>query len=151
MNTNKIAPVAAKNEKVVDPVKKQKQEQRKAARKFLRSQISNDKLPEDVRKAIALAIGSGSGGGSAGYPVLDKIRELFANSKDGRVNVLDVFKATKMGIGEMRKRVRQLIRDVAPADRLWIDYDDVKEEWVLQGKGEKAPANWKGYKLPVKE
>ena len=56
-----------------------------------------------------------------------------------------------MGRNEMRKRTRSLIRDVAPEDRMWITFDEKTESWVLKGKGEKAPADWDGFKLVEKK
>lgn len=133
--------------------------QRKAAKSFLRGLI-NKKLPADataaaelykqIMQAVTVCIGTGMGGGgnTGNGGILGKLREIF--SKQAVVDELELFRLTRMGRAEMRKRTRSLIRDVAPEDRMWIAFDEKTESWVLKGTGEKAPKDWDGFRLVEK-
>ena len=133
--------------KPVNETRQRKNAERKVAKTFLRSKLNDEKLPEDVRKALKIVIGTGERAvGQKGSPLMDKIRELFAKSKS--VDELTLFKETKMGRGEMRKRCRLFIKDCEPAERLWIAFNEEKETWDLKGTGEAMPKGWTGY-IPV--
>lgn len=134
----------------------QRNAQRKAAKSFLRNNL-NTPLPADAKyaaelyeqimQAVAVCIGTGMGGGgrnTGNGGILGKLREIF--SKKPIVDELELFKLTRMGRAEMRKRCRALIRDVAPEERMWISFDEKTESWVLKGTGEKAPTGWEGFK-----
>lgn len=133
-----------------------KKNAKKVARKVLVSFVNSAdlkgfSLPEDIIAALkATFTASTRGGGSSGGTSLaDKLFAAFHGLEIGAgLDELEIFKQFKIGRGEMRKKVRSMIRDAAPEMRLWIVFDEAKELWVLQGRGAKAPAGWKGY-LPV--
>lgn len=156
---------AAQKDAATEPVKESLQgskaakkaarnDARKAARKVLSSWTRSPKLaelslPGDFVEAMKALFGAAARGGASGGGVADKIVDFFAKIEiGGGIDEMEIFRVFKIGRGEMRKKVRELIRDGAPADRIWIAFDEVKEEWVLMGRGPKAPAGWKGY-LPT--
>lgn len=102
------------------------------------------KLPKDVQEAITRVIGKvGGGAGGMQSIVLTKLAPLFKKVGDA-VGELDIFKATKMGRGEIRKNVRETLKKADPADRIWFEFDKDKEAWVFIGKGEAQPKAWRG-------
>ena len=137
----------------VNDTKAERNAQRKAAKGFLRSKL-NTQLPDDVQEAkrlfaqvmqaVALCIGTGQARPRGTTGILANLREIF--SAKPIVDELELFKLTRMGRAEMRKRCRALIRDAEPAERMWIAFDEKSESWVLKGTGEKAPTGWEGFK-----
>lgn len=100
------------------------------------------KLPEDVQQAIERVGGKTST--RAATPVFrDKLATLFPNVGDA-VSELDLFKDTKMGRGEMRKRVRETLKKSAPEGRYWVEFAEATEEWVLLHVGPEQPEGWLG-------
>lgn len=137
----------------VNDTKAERNAERKAAKGFLRSKL-NTQLPADATKAaelykqimqaVAICIGTGQARPRGTTGILANLREIF--SKQAVVDELELFRLTRMGRAEMRKRCRALIRDVAPEERMWIAFDEKSESWVLKGTGEKAPTGWEGFK-----
>lgn len=135
-----------------------KKAERQAAKKFLRKYL-NGKLPADlntpeaieaffkqIMTAVEICIGTGvPGGRDPKNSTLGKLQTLFS-ARDA-IDELDLFKVTRMGRAEMRKRSKELIRDVEPEDRIWVAFDTATESWVVMGRGEEAPEGWNGYKL----
>lgn len=133
-----------------------KKAERQAAKKFLRKHL-NGKIPADVNNpesieaffkqimaAVGICIGTGvPGGRDPKNSVLGKLQSLF--SEHDTVDELDLFKVTRMGRAEMRKRSKELIRDVAPENRIWVAFDGASEAWVVEGRGEAMPEGWTGY------
>jgi len=61
----------------------------------------------------------------------------------------ELFKATKMGRGEMQKKVLYAMRKVAtPGETMWIRFDKKKEAWILDAIGADMPGNWTEKMLP---
>lgn len=100
-------------------------------------------LPPDVQDAIVrLAPEAKKGGGGAKTAITDVFSKLFPKV-GATVGELDLFKETKWGPSEMRKRVRAALKKAKPEDRKWISYDEDKETWTLVGVGAEAPKAWK--------
>lgn len=103
------------------------------------------KLPKDVQDAIVRVIGKtgGKGGGGIQSIVVSKLRPLFKKVGDS-VGELDIFKATKMGRGEIRKKVREHLKKADEADRIWLEFNEKDEAWTLLAIGGGQPKGWKG-------
>ncbi len=67
----------------------------------------------------------------------------------GSIDELDCFKLFKMGRGDCRKATRHAVKALAPAERLYIMFDESAGVYTLEGQGENPPRNYPGY-LPQK-
>lgn len=102
------------------------------------------KLPKAIQEALKRICGKVRVGGVGGAsPIADKVAELF-KTVGTPVSELDLFKATKMGRGEMRKRVREALKGSVPAERRWIEFDEDSESWTLLSVGAIQPKGFKG-------
>ena len=104
-------------------------------------------LPEDIQAAITtIAVKRTGGGGSGGARknvFMDNVRSFLTDIGDA-VDELEMFKATKMGRGEIRAKIRENLKSCDAANRMWVELDDEAEEWVLIGLGEDKPEGWLG-------
>jgi len=136
--------------------KKKNEKEVKAAKAIVNSFATSDdaaKLPKEVVYAmlrLAPTKSTRTGGGSVKNPFMDNMRTLFPK-KGTAVTEIDVFMATKMGRGEMRAKVRQNLKNGAPESRMWIEFDEAKESWVLLAVGEKQPKGWLGQAIDTTE
>lgn len=127
--------------------KKVKQrEELKAAKKllndFTKTAVFND-LPADVKAALTLlAPEPRSTAFGPASPVADMFDKLFGKVGDS-IGELALFKETKWGPSEMRKRVRNALKKAKPENRKWITFNHETEVWTLVGIGPEAPADWK--------
>ena len=127
--------------------KKVKQrEELKTAKKllndFTKTAVFND-LPTDVKDALTLlAPDPRSTAFGPASPVADMFDKLFGKVGDS-IGELALFKETKWGPSEMRKRVRNALKKAKPENRKWITFNPETEVWTLVGIGPEAPANWK--------
>lgn len=127
-------------------------EAKKIVIEFLYANDGNDakSLPERVRKALEVLVPnkaqkkSGATSRGAKASLLDQLSEMFLSAKDGKVSLMDIFKRFRMGEGEMRIRIRNLIYDRKPEDRLWVSYNADSETYTLEGTGPTAPKGWTG-------
>lgn len=153
------APITPEVAEAVAAVNLSKKELRNAARKtakaILASWVASPKLaelalPEDFAAALNTMYGKavrvkGEKTGKT-LSLTDKLYAAFCGFANGDgMDELELFKQFKIGRGEMRKKVRSLIRDCASADRIYIAFDEAKESWIVQGRGATPPAGWKGY------
>jgi hypothetical protein len=83
--------------------------------------------------------------GDALYTVLSK---MIATKKN--VNEDELFKTFRIGRREAASLLKTALRKAAPAERIWIKFDDEKGVYSHVGMGEKAPAGYDGY-IPVEE
>ncbi len=105
-------------------------------------------LDQGVKDAIErLAKKASNGNGGAGTSVLAQFTQLFPAV--GHVyDEFDLFKQTKLGRSEMRKKVHYALKKCDVADRMWIRFDEPAEAWVLDAVGPTAPENWTENDLP---
>ena len=105
------------------------------------------KLPKDVQEAITRVIGKAAFGGggtrASGPTFVDTLIEKFADVGTA-ISELDIFKETKMGRSEFRKRVREALKKAVPAARRWIEFNEDTESWVLLAVGADQPKAFKG-------
>lgn len=125
-------------------LKNQKEmKQAKATVKKFTESDEGKKLPKDVLAAITRICGKTRAAGTAQDSIVGKLRTLFKKVGD-KVNELEIFKATKMGRGEIRKKVREALKKSEVADRFWLEFDEKSESWVLLQNGGKQPKGWMG-------
>lgn len=112
-------------------------------------------LPEEVKEAIrTIAVkrvggfAGGSGGGGARNIFMDTISE-YLGKKGDMVDELTLFKALKMGRGEIRAKIRENLKKAEPESRMWVVLDETAEAWKLIGIGAKQPKAWTG--APIDE
>jgi hypothetical protein len=110
-----------------------------------------DKKYIDALKVIRPSLYGGSPRAASGprgdalYLVLSK---MIATKKN--VQEDELFKAFRIGRREAQALLKTALRKAAPAERVWINFDDEKGVYSLVGTGEKAPANYLGY-VPIEE
>ena len=127
-------------------LKLKNQKEMKDAKIAVRTFLATDgamKLPKDIQAAMTRICGKARTGGSVQGSVVNTLRGLFAKVGD-KVNELEIFKATKMGRGEIRKKVREGLKNSPVADRFWLEFEDKTESWVLLQNGGKQPKGWQG-------
>lgn len=126
-------------------LKKKNQAEMKAAKKTLfdYSQTKDfSKLPSDIQAAIKRVSGKRAAAGSR-PSIVGTLKPMF-DKVGAAVSELDIFKATKMGRGEIRKKVRETLKKAAPEERFWLEFDADSENWVFLGVGAKQPKGWLG-------
>jgi hypothetical protein len=88
---------------------------------------------------------SSSGGVMSNKVLTDKVYAMFAAKNVGdTIDELDLFKAVKIGRGEMRRRSREFV-NMAAESRLWVKFNEANETWELAGKGATPPSGWTGF------
>ena len=71
--------------------------------------------------------------------VIDKIIEKKTVSED------ELFKAYRLGRGEMKALLKRALRNSPKEKRPWISFDDERGIYTLVAVGETPPKDWKGY------
>ena len=61
-----------------------------------------------------------------------------------------IFREFKYGRKDCASQIRNHLRKIAPAERVWISFNPDTETYKVEGKGPKAPANWEGF-VPTEE
>lgn len=127
-------------------LKLKNQKEMKAAKTSVRTFLATDgaaKLPADIQAAMTRICGKARAGGSVQGSVVATLKGLF-KTVGAKVNELDIFKATKMGRGEIRKKVREGLKNSVVADRFWLEFEEKTESWILLQTGGKQPKGWLG-------
>lgn len=139
----------AKKERTPEEIAERKarsQAKRKAKRDSLMTVIKfvngRKNVPDEVKAAVKV-ITPGQRVGGGGPSKLKVFGELF--TENASVSEADIFGQFKMGRGEMRRVCVQLIKKNKPEDRIWVRLDTDAEEYVVEGFGADAPADWTGY------
>lgn len=142
------------NEKAVDQKEKDEQKEKNAARNakrndaFAKLKELCDKN-EDPKYREALTVirpslyGASRGGGGGGTSMRSKVIAHIVSK--GQCSEDELFKHFKVGRKETNQYIKQALRKEEPANRVWISFDPSNGIYKMQGKGAKAPANWKGY------
>lgn len=65
-----------------------------------------------------------------------------------KLDEFELFKATKMGRAEMRKKVFYSWKNCEPSEKLWIRFLEAEEAWVLDAIGGDMPETWAPADLP---
>ena len=101
------------------------------------------KLPEHVQDAINFIVEQKRVAGPRGPSAVSVFAELF-DGVGSTVSMIDLFIKTKKGVAETKRVIRDALKKAAPEDRMWIQYDDENESWVLLGVGADVPEGWSG-------
>ena len=112
------------------------------------------KLADEIKAAIAtLAVkrtGGGNFGGARRNVFMDNLKSFLVNVGD-KVDELEMFKATKMGRGEIRAKIRENLKNAKAEERFWVELDSETESWTLIGIGADQPDAWQGAPIEVVE
>ena len=131
--------------------KKKNEREVKSAKKTVHAYATSDdakSLPPEVLAGMIRLSKQATGGSGKGTanPFMDNMRALFPK-KGTSVTEIDVFVKTKMGRGEMRAKIRQNLKSASEDSRMWIEFDEKSESWVLLAVGAKQPKGWHGKAL----
>jgi hypothetical protein len=120
-----------------------RQVKRQALKDILGFVRSRKNVPDEIQLAVRiLTPGPRVGGG--GPSKLDVFSELF--TEQSTVSEMEIFEKFKAGRKEMNGIIKNLIRKRNPEDRVWVRLNADAEEYVVEGFGPNAPANWTGYR-----
>lgn len=103
---------------------------------------SLDASIQEAISTIAVKRTGGGGGGGVRKNVFMDTMSGFLSEIGDSVDELEIFKALKMGRGEVRAKVRENLKKADPDNRIWIELVD--EEWTLIGVGANQPEAWTG-------
>lgn len=121
---------------------KERQAEAKATIKEFIAEAGDD-LPSEVKEAIQYLIGSGKR--QARAKVTNVLRETLL--ENGTMTGLEVYTAFEYGTPTMKTKVRELIKNAEPEDRVWVAFES--GNWVVKGTGPEAPEGWDGYMPPA--
>lgn len=135
-------------------VRKRNEQEMNAAKKLVKAFQETEEfgaLAGNIKAAIKRICGKPSALGnlSRRNPFLETITALFPKPKT-TVSELDIFMKTKMGRGEFRKKVRENLASAAVDSRLWVEFVEEKESWILLAKGGDQPKGWLGKEITFK-
>lgn len=83
----------------------------------------------------------GSGSGRTTQAVCDKFAEFLA---DGPKDLMAIFKEFKMGEGEVRVRIKELVQKRTGEARVWVRHNEADDTYEIVARGDEVPAGWKG-------
>ncbi len=102
-------------------------------------------VPSEIKASVKIVtpgvrVGTG-GGGPSKLTVFTAFFNEFSS-----VPEQDIFDKFKAGRAEMRKIAVDLIKKNDPKNRVWVSLDTSAEEYLVEGYGADAPADWAGYR-----
>lgn len=119
-----------------------KKQARKAAIATIKGYQADASLPAELVTAL-ITLYPGRGRAGEKKARIAAVREDFAKlALGGAIAETSLFEKYRLGRPEMRKLVKSFAK-ASPQDRLWVRFDKLTGNWVLSGKGEKAPDGWK--------
>lgn len=132
-------------------IKDKNQKEMKAAKKIVvafQDTAEYKALAPEIQAALKRICGKvrvgGIGGGNTGSDVfVDRLKAMFPKVGTS-VDELEIFKATKMGRGEFRKRVRESLKRAEPANRMWVEFNADTEKWTFLARQVDLPEGFKG-------
>lgn len=102
--------------------------------------------PDTVMDALCVLFpvkAAKSAAGAGRLTVIDRICAMFPEV-GAEVSLLDIFREFRMGVAEMRIRIRECIYNRPAESRYWITYNPDTEVYRLEGIGANPPEGWKG-------
>lgn len=102
--------------------------------------------PDTVMDALCVLFpvkAAKSAAGAGRLTVIDRICATFPEV-GAEVSLLDIFREFRMGVAEMRIRIRECIYNRPAESRYWITYNPDTEVYRLEGIGANPPEGWKG-------
>ena len=94
-------------------------------------------LPDELQNALLTLSKPTSRSGRTS----DLFDELFPEVGTS-IDELELFKKTKMGRSEFKRKVKDAILRAEAIERKWISFDDTTEEWTLVGVGAEPPEDY---------
>lgn len=73
--------------------------------------------------------------------ICDKFAKFLA---DGPKSLMEIFKEFKMGEGEVRVRIKELIQKRTGEARVWVAHNEDNDTYEIVARGDEIPAGWKG-------
>lgn len=114
------------------------------AKNFLRSVITD--FEGDTKEAIEALVGTGVRGGGSVSRANPKKACLSVMVEKGEMSNIDCFMEFNKGPAEMREMLKYGVRDMAPAERVWVEFSN--DTYTVVSVGEDAPEGWAGY-MPI--
>lgn len=102
--------------------------------------------PDTVMDALCVLFpvkAAKSTAGAGRLTVIDRICAMFPEV-GAEVPLLDIFREFRMGVAEMRIRIRECVYNRPAESRYWITYNPDTEVYRLEGIGANPPEGWKG-------
>lgn len=141
-----------KKETVAEVAAKKADEAKRAKQAEMRAELNNAKkmlfnfsqtkefkaLPEEVQAAISKVAKKAT---STRGGLLDLFNQLFP-TVGATLDELELFKQTKMGRSEFRKKVYYALRKAPEDQRMWITLNEKAEVWTLTHVGKDVPEGW---------
>lgn len=105
-------------------------------------------LPEEVQNAIKRMMKKASSSGSTAT-TQGFLEDMFPKA-GATIDEFELFKNTRMGRGEMQKKVHYAMRRADKDNKLWIRFDPKLGEgsWILDAVGGDMPKGWTEDMLP---
>lgn len=73
--------------------------------------------------------------------ICDKFAKFLA---DGPKDLMAIFKEFRMGEGEVRVRIKELIQKRSGDNRVWVAHNEDNDTYEIVARGDEIPAGWKG-------
>lgn len=145
-----VAPIEATEAK--EAAATSRKEAQSKARAYLRAVAAGQhpeiasSTPDTVMDALCVLFpvkAAKSTAGAGRLTVIDRICAMFPEV-GAEVPLLDIFREFRMGVAEMRIRIRECIYNRPAESRYWITYNPDTEVYRLEGIGANPPEGWKG-------
>lgn len=133
-------------ENMTDEQKAEAKEALKAAWEMIKTKAI-DLGDDDLTKALTLvrpSLFGARGGFTRTNTIGSKFNGMFPEV-GSKVSELDIFQELKSGRKECTILIRNLIKDVEPADRKWVVFDAAEGVYECIAVGADAPEGWSGY------
>jgi len=104
-------------------------------------------LADDVKTAIERLSKKASTAGGRSSSTHNQLKELFPEIGVA-IDEFEIFKATKMGRAELKKKVFYAMKQCDPSEKQWIRFDAPLESWIKDAVGPDMPDNWTEDMLP---
>ena len=120
------------------------QEESKKAKSVVREWLdgSHDTVTEELVTALNTLFPKKTKHASAAKTsAMDKFANFLA---DGPKSLMEIFKEFKMGEGEVRIRIKDLIQKRSGNDRVWIKHNEADDTYEIVARGDDVPNGWRG-------
>lgn len=102
-------------------------------------------VTEELVHALDILFPKKSKKGTAGTRGQEAICDKFAKFlADGPKDLMAIFKEFKMGEGEVRVRIKELIQKRSGEARVWVRHNEDNDTYEIVARGDEIPAGWKG-------
>lgn len=106
---------------------------------------AHDTVTEELVHALDVLFPKKSKKGTSGTRGQEAICDKFAKFlEDGPKDLMAIFKEFKMGEGECRVRIKELIQKRSGEARVWVRHNADSDTYEIVARGDEIPAGWKG-------